>query len=421
MQDIDKLLNPNKTFLEYQDYLIDLIASSYHKQFKDKVATRIKESLYFFDSTPDITYQTIKNNNANLKRLIQYFLLDKNYKMFQLIIENLERDNYYYLLKQFLDIDNNFFKNNKEVILNLDFRVFSKKVNKLLLDKTLDETVKDKIKEKQQEYLDACYSINLKPIIDENMIEQYLFREKIEGEASKDTIIITSLFGRKMMKKIKQTGVSFEMSRVDLANDIVFMNEGSLAHVISRRTKQGKWQMILGQPVLHNHNTSPYYMYSSDETLLHELTHVVESDINGDIHPFFLYNYSFFNEIRTQERSKLLYDKLRQDNIYIFDEPNVSYFNDSYYDKFIPLIESLIREYRGLIDYCAIANKISPLYKNFGRNNFDDLCKHLLDLCNKEQILIDLGIPFKETEDNLNYFKEQVEKIKTYSKRKIIK
>ena len=67
-------------------------------------------------------------------------------------------------------------------------------------------------------------------------------------------------------------------------------------------------------------------------------------------------------------------------------------------DKFIPLIESLIREYRGLIDYCAIANKISPLYKNFGRNNFDDLCKHLLDLCNKEQILIDLGIPFKETE-----------------------
>ena len=69
MQDIDKLLNPNKTFLEYQDYLIDLIASSYHKQFKDTVATRIKESLYFFDSLPDITYQTIKNNNSNLKYL----------------------------------------------------------------------------------------------------------------------------------------------------------------------------------------------------------------------------------------------------------------------------------------------------------------------------------------------------------------
>ena len=100
-----------------------------------------------------------------------------------------------------------------------------------------------------------------------------------------------------MIKKIKQTGISFEKSKVDIANDIVFMNEGSLAHVISRRTKQGKWQMILGQPVLHNHNTSPYYMYSSDETLLHELTHVVESDINGDIHPFFLYYISFFNEI----------------------------------------------------------------------------------------------------------------------------
>lgn len=421
MQDIDKLLNPNKTFLEYQDYLIDLIASSYHKQFKDTVATRIKESLYFFDSLPDITYQTIKNNNSNLKKLIQYFFINMNYEMSKLIIANIEKDNHYYLLKQFLDIDNNFFKNNKEVILNLDFRVFSKKVNKLLLDKTLDETVKDKIKEKQQEYLDACYSINLNSITDENVIEQYLFRRKIQEEASKNTIIITSLFGKKMIKKIKQTGISFEKSKVDIANDIVFMNESSLAQVMSCTTKQGKLQLILGQPVLHNHNTSPYYMYSSDETLLHELTHVVEFDLNCDIHPFFLYNYSFFNEIRTQERSKLLYDKLRQDNIYIFDEPNVSYFNDIYYDEFIPLIESLIREYRGLIDYCVVTNKIAPLYKNFGRNNFDDLCKHLLDLRNKEQILIDLGIPFKETEDNLNYFKEQVEKIKTYSKRKIIK
>ena len=151
MLDIDKLLNPNKTFLEYQDYLIDLIASSYHKQFKDTVATRIKESLYFFDSLPDITYQTIKNNNSNLKKLIQYFFINMNYEMSKLIIANIEKDNHYYLLKQFLDIDNNFFKNNKEVILNLDFRVFSKKVNKLLLDKTLDETVKDKIKEKQQD------------------------------------------------------------------------------------------------------------------------------------------------------------------------------------------------------------------------------------------------------------------------------
>lgn len=419
MQDIDKLLNPNKTFLEYQDYLIDLIASSYHKQFKDTVATRIKESLYFFDSLPDITYQTIKNNNSNLKKLIQYFFINMNYEMSKLIIANIEKDNHYYLLKQFLDIDNNFFKNNKEVILNLDFRVFSKKVNKLLLDKTLDETVKDKIKEKQQEYLDACYSINLNSITDENMIEQYLFRRKIQEKASKNTIIITSLFGKKMIKKIKQTGISFEKSKVDIANDIVFMDESSLAHVMSCKTKQGKLQLILGQPVLHDYN-SPY-LYSSDETLLHELTHVVEFDLNCDIHPFFLYNYSFFNEIRTQERSKLLYDKLRQDNIYIFDEPNVSYFNDIYYDEFMPLIESLIREYRGLIDYCAVSNKISPLYKNFGRNNFDDLCKYLLDLSNKEEILIDLGIPFKGTEDNLNYFKEQVEKIKTYSKRKIIK
>ena len=86
MQDIDKLFNPNKTFLEYQDYLIDLIASSYHKQFKDVIATRIKESLYFFDSLPNVTYQALKNNNSNLKKLITYFFINKNYEMSELII-----------------------------------------------------------------------------------------------------------------------------------------------------------------------------------------------------------------------------------------------------------------------------------------------------------------------------------------------
>ena len=60
-----------------------------------------------------------------------------------------------------------------------------------------EDEIEERIKEKQQEYLDACYSINLNSITEENVIEQYLFRRKIQEEASKNTIIITSLFGKK--------------------------------------------------------------------------------------------------------------------------------------------------------------------------------------------------------------------------------
>ena len=79
MQDLDRLLNPNKRFLEYRDYLIDLISCSYHKSLKDIISTRIKDAIYFFDSTPDVTYDLLEKYNSNLDTLKRYNVLKEDY------------------------------------------------------------------------------------------------------------------------------------------------------------------------------------------------------------------------------------------------------------------------------------------------------------------------------------------------------
>ena len=109
MQDLDRLLTPEKRFLDYQDYLIDLIASSYHKSFKDTVATRIKDAFYFFDSTPDVTCQNIKNFNPNMKILVKYHLLNINYTLCKIVAKGIGDLYYYNYLKKFLKINNSFF------------------------------------------------------------------------------------------------------------------------------------------------------------------------------------------------------------------------------------------------------------------------------------------------------------------------
>ena len=74
-----------------------------------------------------------------------------------------------------------------------------------------------------------------------------------------------------------------------------------------------------------------------------------------------------------------------------------------------------------MIDYCAITNRISPLYKNLGRDNFDTYCK-LLDNIFKQYKLI---LKFKNEDEIIDIsslcLDEYVDKMKTYSKRKILK
>lgn len=408
MKDLDRLLNPNKRFLEYQDYLIDLIASSYHHSFKDLIATRIKDAFYFFDSTPDVTYQFVKKFNPNIKNLIKYYFLSKDYKFTsQTANKSVNKKIYYPYIKEFFNISDSYFENYKDEILNLNLDSFSKESEALLLDSNISEAAKNTIRNKRQEYLDNCKSIGLNSAVDVNEVQNYLdYKNKIEKQINYLTTCC-SIFGKKVIQRLEHTNNSSLISIEEIATSILFLNAFSQVQTI--KTNHNNWKSILIFPLLK-------FPFSNilDEALIHELIHVSENCYN---------KYCFFNEIRTEEKAFKLLSKLREDNIYIFDyeENSNKEIPRCIYEVFIPLIKPLLDTYRQLIDYCAITNRISPLYKNLGRDNFDTYCK-LLDNIFKQYKLI---LKFKNEDEIIDIsslcLDEYVDKMKTYSKRKILK
>ncbi len=417
MKDLERLLNPEKRFLEYQDYLIDLIASSYHKNFKDLIATRIKDAFYFFDSIPDVTYQFIKKFNPNIKNLIKYYLLNKNYKLSKIIAESLVNNKYYYpYVKKFLNISDKYFKKNKNVILGLNFEAFSNEYKVILQNPNLHENIKEIIRTSREGYLEKCKSIGLEPITDENKIQNYLDFKEMQENFIKKYIIIASSFGESIIEKLNIKNYSFSNSIESIVSKIVYI-DNCTAITYSAWTTQNKRQVILSLPVLKNH-----LQMCLDICALHELVHISENELYSIFHWNYSEKYKIFNEFRTQEKTLKLFSKLRQDNIHIFDQDN----NDdntyeSAYDKFITLINPLLDNYRELIDYCAITNKVSPIYKNLGRENFDNYCKSLSTLFNEVMYISKL----LNKEDKINisteFYNTQIEKMKTYSKRNTIK
>ena len=168
MKDLDRLLNPEKRFLEYQDYLIDLIASSYHKSFKDLIATRIKDAFYFFDSTPDVTYKRVEKIDGSLDILKHYKSLMDDYMSKGEKLQDEIDDYTLRYLKELLNISDDIFNKNKEVILGLRFDAFDKKYKKYL---TYDNEVKNLLLELQQDYIDTCKRIGIEPLLDEEKLD----------------------------------------------------------------------------------------------------------------------------------------------------------------------------------------------------------------------------------------------------------
>ena len=222
MKDIDRLLNPNKRFLEYQDYLIDLIASSYHKSFKDLIATRIKDAFYFFDSTPDVTYETIKKLDSSLDNLKYYKSLMDDYISKGEKLQDEIDDYTLRYLKELLNISDDVFDKNKEVILGLRFDAFDKRYKKYL---TYDNEEKDLLLELQQDYIDTCKMIGIIPLLDEEKLDdciQFLNRQE---KVLEHNVIKNTIFGKNILDRLDNIKDVAFYKKVIIARELIYFED----------------------------------------------------------------------------------------------------------------------------------------------------------------------------------------------------
>ena len=219
MQDLDRLLNPNKRFLEYRDYLIDLIASSYHKSFKDLIATRIKDAFYFFDSTPDVTYESLYNLDSSLDELKYYKSLMDDYMSKGEKLQDEIDDYTLRYLKELLNISDDVFDKNKEAILGLRFDAFDKKYKKYL---DYDNEVRDLLLELQQDYIDTCKRIGIIPLLDEEKLDSCIDFLKRQEKVLERNVIKNSIFGKNILDRLG--GIPF-YKKILLARNIIYFEE----------------------------------------------------------------------------------------------------------------------------------------------------------------------------------------------------
>lgn len=400
MQDLDRLLNPNKRFLEYQDYLIDLIASSYHKSFKDLIATRIKDAFYFFDSTPDVTYESLYNLDSSLDELKYYKSLMDDYMSKGEKLQDEIDDYTLRYLKELLNISDDVFNKNKEVILGLRFDAFDKKYKKYL---DYDNEVRDLLLELQQDYIDTCKRIGIIPLLDEEKLDDCIDFLKRQEKVLERNVIKNSIFGKNILDRLG--GIPF-YKKILLARNIIYFEEDFDCDVTAITSLSKEYsKTFISFPLLKK-----YLDRGLDINLLHELVHVCEMN---DEHCSFIINkdYSIFNEFRTQEKARSLFKRLRKDNVYIFDQDNNT-LNNSAYDIYLPLVNSLLDNYRELFDSSAINNRLSVINKNLGKDNFTNYCIFLTSLY--ENGLNMHGQSFDG--DTISKNNDFINKMKTYSK-----
>ena len=400
MKDLDRLLNPNKRFLEYRDYLIDLIASSYHKSFKDLIATRIKDAFYFFDSTPDVTYESLYNLDSSLDELKYYKSLMDDYMSKGEKLQDEIDDYTLRYLKELLNISDDVFDKNKEAILGLRFDAFDKKYKKYL---DYDNEVRDLLLELQQDYIDTCKRIGIIPLLDEEKLDSCIDFLKRQEKVLERNVIKNSIFGKNILDRLG--GIPF-YKKILLARNIVFFEEDFDCDVTAITSLSKEYsKTFISFPLLKK-----YLDRGLDINLLHELVHVCEMN---DEHCSFIINkdYSIFNEFRTQEKARSLFKRLRKDNVYIFDQDNNT-LNNSAYDIYLPLVNSLLDNYRELFDSSAINNRLSVINENLGKDNFTNYCIFLTSLY--ENGLNMHGQSFDG--DTISKNNDFINKMKTYSK-----
>ena len=400
MKDLDRLLNPNKRFLEYRDYLIDLIASSYHKSFKDLIATRIKDAFYFFDSTPDVTYESLYNLDSSLDELKYYKSLMDDYMSKGEKLQDEIDDYTLRYLKELLNISDDVFDKNKEAILGLRFDAFDKKYKKYL---DYDNEVRDLLLELQQDYIDTCKRIGIIPLLDEEKLDSCIDFLKRQEKVLERNVIKNSIFGKNILDRLG--GIPF-YKKILLARNIIYFEEDFDCDVTAITSLSKEYsKTFISFPLLKK-----YLDRGLDINLLHELVHVCEMN---DEHCSFIINkdYSIFNEFRTQEKARSLFKRLRKDNVYIFDQDNNT-LNNSAYDIYLPLVNSLLDNYRELFDSSAINNSISLINKNLGKDNFNEYCCFLTNIYENN-----FNIHKQSFDgDTISKNNDFINKMKTYSK-----
>ena len=400
---------------EGYNYIEEILIEEYGYRYEKLVRDRLSKTNYIFKSLPDTTYFSLKElgyDPKKYKSLEQYYRNYINYKQVEDYLDKKNRKKIYRYLKEKLSLTDEYLSKHLDEILNLDYQVFSEEyIN--ILNTTNDKKLKSIILKKQDEFVIKLIKLGLPLINIDVLFELYTYISLLTREKQLQLLKLTN-FGKEITSYISKAldNTSFYKS-LNYTREILFNNSDAITCSIKEKKKNYR---IVYIPIL-----KLKYILSIDHVLIHESIHAIESNNRcSGITGLKKDNY-VLNELKTESKAIKLHNKMKKDGISIFDTDQNKDKTATLYEPFIPLMTCLMKDYEEIFNYCSLYNKVSPLYRVFGRDNFKSYSKDVSMLFEQVKMLDEMLGEDLNISINITKYKDQVDKMKSYARRKKIK
>ena len=403
-------------FKESYNYIGEMLIEEYGYRYEELIRNRLSKTNYIFKSTPDITYYSLKElgyDPKKYKSLEKYYQDYINYRQVEDYLDKKIKKKIYNYLKEKLSLSDDYLSKHLNEILSLNYQVFSEN-SMNILRYSLNESLKSLIIEKQSDFIRRCMEEDLPLAVIDISKELDAYTSLLERSKQIQLLKLTN-FGKEMTNHISNIlDTNYYYDALNYSRKILFDDNNAAATWSIERNK--KSYIIVYLPILKIKDD-----ISIDHVLVHESIHAIESKKGNSGIGSYKRDNNVINELKTESKTMRLHNKMKKDGISIFDTEENSNKTECLYTHFVPLIDYLLQDYEDLFNYCSLYNKVSPLYKVFGKDNFVNFSKDVSDLYYTADLINKLVEKGTTVSINITPYKKQIDKMKTYSKRKIIK
>lgn len=403
-------------FKESYNYIEEMLIEEYGYRYEELIRNRLSKTNYIFKSTPDITYYSLKElgyDPKKYKSLEKYYQDYINYRQVEDYLDKKIKKKIYNYLKEKLSLSDDYLSKHLNEILSLNYQVFSEN-SMNILRYSLNESLKSLIIEKQSDFIRRCMEEDLPLAVIDISKELDAYTSLLERSKQIQLLKLTN-FGKEMTNHISNIlDTNYYYESLNYSRKILFDDNNAAATWSIERNK--KSYTIVYLPILKIKDD-----ISIDHVLVHESIHAIESKKGNSGIGSYKRDNNVINELKTESKTMRLHNKMKKNGISIFDTEENSNKTECLYTHFVPLIDYLLQDYEDLFNYCSLYNKVSPLYKVFGKDNFVNFSKDVSDLYYTADLINKLVEKGTTVSINITPYKKQIDKMKTYSKRKIIK
>ena len=401
---------------EGYNYIEEMLIEEYGYRYEELIRNRLSKTNYIFKSLPDITYYSLKElgyDPKTYKSLEKYYQDYINYRQVEDYLDNKIKKKIYNYLKEKLSLADDYLSKHLEEILNLDYKVFSEN-SMNILRYSLNESLKSLITDKQSDFIRRCIEEDLPLTIIDISKELDAYISLLERSKQIQLLKLTN-FGKEMTDNISNIlDTNYYYESLNYSRKILFDDNSAATTWTIERNK--KTYTIVYIPILKIKDD-----ISIDHVLVHESIHAVESRKGNCGIGSHKRENNVINELKTESKTIRLHNKLKKDGISIFDTKENSDKTEVVYTLFVPLMDYLLQDYEDLFNYCSLYNKVSPLYKVFGKDHFVNFSKDVSDLYYTADLINKLVEKGTTVFIDFTPYKNQIDEMKAYSKRKIIK